>query len=190
MPQPEAAPVEQPAPAAPVAEEDQPAQDLEAMLREALGATEADINTVNMPKLPEAPVAEAPPAEQPPSTALIEATLPEAPAAKQRPSTPEIYNAIIDGWQGNAGKLPKETLNWMTENGLIKGGSTTPLGQRLMDTVKQAEEAYKSSQGVGSLEAIKRGEPMPVRKSMSMDQVDEVVDKFLEANKPKGCTQG
>jgi hypothetical protein len=61
MPQPEAAPVEQPAPAAPVAEEDQPAQDLEAMLREALGATEADINTVNMPKLPEAPVAEAPP---------------------------------------------------------------------------------------------------------------------------------
>jgi hypothetical protein len=185
MPQPEAAPVEQPAPAAPVAEEDQPAQDLEAMLREALGATEADINTVNMPKLPEAPVAEAPPAEQPPSTALIEATLPEAPAAKQRPSTPEIYNAIIDGWQGNAGKLPKETLNWMTENGLIKGGSTTPLGQRLMDTVKQAEEAYKNSQGVGSLEAIQRGEPMPVRKSMSMDQVDEVVDKFLEANKPK-----
>jgi GNAT superfamily N-acetyltransferase len=123
--------------------------------------------------------------EQPASTKLIKEVLPEAPEAKARPSTPVIYNAIIDGWQGNAGKLPKETLTWMTDNGLIKGGSTTPLGQRLMDTVKQAEEAYKSSQGVGSLEAIQRGEPMPIRKSMSMDQVDEVVDKFLEANKPK-----
>lgn len=191
MPQPEAAPVEQPAPVAPVAEEDQPAQDLEAMLREALGATEADINTVNMPKPPEAPVAEAPaveaPPEQPATTQLIQEVLPEAPVAKQRPSTPEIYNAIIDGWQGNANKLPQETLTWMTESGLIKGGSTTPLGQRLMDTVKQAEEQYKSSQSVGILEAMKRGEPMPAPKSMSMDQVDQVVDKFLEANKPKAA---
>lgn len=218
-PQPPAPPAP---PAAPVAEEDQPAQDLDAMLREALGATEADINTVNMPKAPEAPVApvaeldqeqvksmtdeqlkaqvnninlrdkeyelvkaELDSRQQPPSTKLVEETLPEAPVAKQRPSTPEIYNAIIDGWQGNAGKLPQETLTWMTESGLIKGGSTTPLGQRLMDTVKQAEEAYKSSQSVGILEAMKRGEPMPTPKSMSMDQVDEVVDKFIEANKPK-----
>lgn len=187
-PQPPAPPAP---PAAPVAEEEAPAQDLDAMLREALGATKADINTVNMPKPPEAPVAEAPaveaPPEQPATTQLIQEVLPEAPVAKQRPSTPEIYNAIIDGWQGNANKLPEETRNWMTENGLIKGGSTTPLGQRLMDTVKQAEEQYKSSQSVGILEAMKRGEPMPAPKSMSMDQVDEVVDKFLEANKPKAA---
>jgi len=43
---PEAAPVQQPA--APVAEDDQPAQDLDAMLKEALAATGSDINTVNM----------------------------------------------------------------------------------------------------------------------------------------------
>jgi hypothetical protein len=43
---PQAAPVQQPA--APVAEEDQPAQDLDAMLKEALAATGSDINTVNM----------------------------------------------------------------------------------------------------------------------------------------------
>jgi len=46
------APVAPAAPAAPVAEEDQPAQDLEAMLQEALAATGADINTVNMPEAP------------------------------------------------------------------------------------------------------------------------------------------
>jgi hypothetical protein len=222
-PQPPAPPAPPAAPAEIVEDEEAPAQDMEAMLREALGATESDINTVNVgkPLVPaEAPVAELDQAQvkamtdeqlqaqinninlrdreyelvkaeldsrqaQPESTQLLEEVIPEAPVAKTRPSTPEIYNAIIDGWQGNAGKLPKETLTWMTENGLIKDGSTTPLGQRLMDTVKQAEEAYKSSQGVDVLEAMQRGEPMPARKSMSMDQVDEVVDKFLAANKPK-----
>jgi hypothetical protein len=216
-------PAPQAPPAAIVEDEEAPAQDMEAMLREALGATESDINTVNVgkPLVPtEAPVAELDQSQvtamtdeqlkaqinninlrdreyelvkaeldsrqaQPPSTKLVEEVIPEAPVAKTRPSTPEIYNAIIDGWQGNANKLPKETLTWMTESGLIKDGSTTPLGQRLMDTVKQAEEAYKSSQGVDILEATQRGEPMPIRKSMSMDQVDEVVDKFLAANKPK-----
>ena len=39
-------------PVAPVAEEDQPAQDLEAMLKEVLAATGTDINTVNMPEAP------------------------------------------------------------------------------------------------------------------------------------------
>ena len=221
MPQ---APVE--APVAPVQQpvaEEEPSQDLQAMLQEALAATGADTNTVSVAEA-EAPV-KAPVAEldksqvtamtdeqlqaqinninlrdkeyelvkaeldsrqaQPESTKLVKEVLPEEPVAKTRPSTPEIYNAIIDGWQGNAGKLPEATRNWMTENGLIKGGSTTPLGQRLMDTVKQAEEAYKSSQGVDIIEAMQRGEPMPTRKSMSMDQVDQVVDKFLEANKPK-----
>ena len=197
-PQPEA---EQPAPAAPpvaaVESEEAPAQDLDAMLKEALGATEADINTVNMPKAEapvEAPVApvEAPAApeapvepEQPASTKLVEEAMPKEPEAKTRPSTPEIYNAIIDGWQGNADKLPETTRKWMTENGLIQGKNTTPLGQRLMDTVKQAEEAHKNSQNVGALEAMRRGEPMPIAKSMSMDQVDQVVDKFIAANKPK-----
>jgi GNAT superfamily N-acetyltransferase len=163
-------------------------QDLDAMLREVLSATGSDINTVNMPK---APVAEEPVApvetskEQPASTKLVEEVLPETPAAKERPSTPEIYNAIIDGQQGNANKLPEETRKWMTQNGLIEDGSVTPLSQRLMDAVKQAEEAHKNSQNVENLEAIKRGEPMPTPKSMTMDQVDQVVDKFIESNKPK-----
>jgi len=130
------------------------------------------------------PLVNKPTAEQPPSTELIKQVLPE-PTAKERPSTPEIYNAIIDGWQGVADKLPEATRTWMTENGLIQGKNTTPLGQRLMDTVKQAEEAYKSSQSVGALEAMRRGEPMPTPKSMSTDQVDQVIDNFLAANKPK-----
>jgi hypothetical protein len=183
MPQPEAAPVEQPA--APVAEEDQPAQDLEAMLKEALAATGSDIITDNMPEA-EAPVkAPAPVApEEPPSTELLKEVLPE-PTAKERPSTAEIFNGIIDGWQGNANKLPEETRNWMTENGLIKGGSTTPIGQRLMDTIKQAEEQHRITEGLKGVEAMKRGERMPAPASMTTEQVDQVVDQFIAANKPK-----
>jgi hypothetical protein len=218
MPQPEAAPVEQPAPAAPVAEEDQPAQDLEAMLKEALAATGSDINTVNMPEAP-APKPELDQAQvtamsdeqlqaqvnntalrdreyelvkaeldsrqaQPPSTKLLKEVLPE-PTAKERPSTAVIYNAIIDGYQGNANKLPEETRNWMTENGLIKGGSTTPLGQRFMDTIRQAEEQHKITEGLKGVEAMKRGERMPPPASMTTEQVDQVVDQFIAANKPK-----
>jgi hypothetical protein len=174
---PQAAPVKQPA--APVAEEDQPAQDLDAMLKEVLAATGTDINTVNMPEA-QAPVAP----EEPPSTELIQQVLPE-PTAKERPSTPVIYNAIIDGYQGSANKLPEETRNWMTENGLIKGGSTTPLGQRLMDTIKQAEEQHKITEGLKGVEAMKRGERMPAPASMTTEQVDQVVDTFIAANKPK-----
>jgi len=174
---PQAAPVEQPT--APVVEEDQPAQDLDAMLKEALAATGTDINTVNMPEA-QAPVAP----EEPPSTELIKQVLPE-PTAKERPSTPVIYNAIIDGYQGNANKLPEETRNWMTENGLIKGGSTTPLGQRLMDTIKQAEEQHRITEGLKGVEAMKRGERMPAPASMTTEQVDQVVDTFIAANKPK-----
>jgi hypothetical protein len=177
---PQAAPVEQPT--APVAEEDQPAQDLEAMLKEALAAT--DINTVNMPEA-EAPVkAPAPVAEEPPSTELIKEVLPE-PTAKERPSTAEIFNGIIDGWQGNANKLPEETRNWMTESGLIQGKNTTPLGQRLMDTIKQAEEQHRITEGLKGVEAMKRGERMPPPASMTTEQVDQVVDQFIAANKPK-----
>jgi len=226
--QPQAAPVATVTPTAPVVEnEEAPAQDLDAMLKEALGATQADTNTVSVAEKKE-PVVEAPVTpvaeldqaqvkamtdeqlkaqinninlrdkeyelvkaevenrkQEPASTKLVEEVMPKEPEAKTRPSTPEIYNGIIDGWQGNANKLPDATRTWMTENGLIKGGNTTPLGQRLMDTVKQAEEAYKSSQSDGILEAMRRGEPMPAPKSMSMDQVDQVVDKFIEANKPK-----
>ena len=176
---PEAAPVKQPA--APVAEEDQPAQDLDAMLKEVLAATGTDINTVNMPEA-QAPVAP----EEPPSTELIKEVLPE-PTAKERPSTPVIYNAIIDGYQGSANKLPEETRNWMTENGLIKGGSTTPLGQRLMDTIKQAEEQHRITEGLKGVEAMKRGERMPPPASMTTEQVDQVVDQFIAANKPKAA---
>ena len=218
IPQPEAAPVEQPAPAAPVAEEDQPAQDLEAMLKEALAATGSDIITDNMPKA-EAPTPELDQAQvqqmtdeqlkaqvnninlrdkeyelvkaeldsrqaQPPSTELLKEVLPE-PTAKERPSTAEIFNGIIDGWQGNANKLPESTRNWMTENGLIKGGSTTPLGQRFMDTIKQAEEQHKITEGLKGVEAMKRGERMPPPASMTTEQVDQVVDQFIAANKPK-----
>ena len=210
MPQPEAAP------AAPVAEEDQPAQDLEAMLKEALAATGSDINTVNMPKAPELDQAqvqqmtdeqlkaqvnninlrdreyELVKAEldsrqaQPPSTKLLKEVLPE-PTAKERPSTAVIYNAIIDGYQGNANKLPEETRNWMTENGLIKGGSTTSLGQRFMDTIRQAEEQHKITEGLKGVEAMKRGERMPPPASMTTEQVDQVVDQFIAANKPKAA---
>jgi hypothetical protein len=209
---PQAAPVQQPA--APVAEEDQPAQDLEAMLKEALAATGSDINTVNMPKAPELDQAqvtamsdeqlqaqvnntalrdreyELVKAEldsrqaQPPSTDLIKQVLPE-PTAKERPSTAEIFNGIIDGWQGNANKLPEQTRNWMTENGLIQGKNTTPLGQRLMDTIKQAEEQHRITEGLKGVEAMKRGERMPPPASMSTEQVDQVVDQFIAANKPK-----
>jgi len=169
------------APVAPVAELNQ--EQVKSMTDEQL---QAQVNNINLrDKEYELVKAELDSRQQPPSTSLVEEVLPKEPEAKARPSTPVIYNAIIDGWQGNAGKLPKETLTWMTDNGLIKDGSTTPLGQRLMDTVKQAEESYKSSQGVGSLEAVQRGEPIPAPKSMSMDQVDEVVDKFIAANKPK-----
>lgn len=182
-PAPPAPPAATPAPAAPVAEEDQPAQDLEAMLKEALAATGSDIITDNMPKA-EAPVAEAPVAEEPPSTQLLKEVLPE-PTAKERPSTAEIFNGIIDGWQGNANKLPEETRNWMTENGLIQGKNTTPLGQRLMDTIKQAEDKHKTMQGFEGLEAIKRGERAPAPTSMTTEQVDQVVDQFIAANKPK-----
>ena len=170
-------------PTAPVAEEDQPAQDLEAMLKEALAATGSDIITDNMPKA-EAPVAEAPVAEEPPSTQLLKEVLPE-PTAKERPSTAVIYNAIIDGYQGNANKLPEATRNWMTENGLIKGGSTTPLGQRFMDTIRQAEEQHRITEGLKGVEAMKRGERMPPPSSMTTEQVDQVVDQFIAANKPK-----
>ena len=209
---PQAAPVQQPA--APVAEEDQPAQDLEAMLKEALAATGSDINTVNMPEAPELNQAqvtamsneqlkaqvnninlrdreyELVKAEldsrqaQPPSTDLIKQVLPE-PTAKERPSTAEIFNGIIDGWQGNANKLPEQTRNWMTENGLIQGKNTTPLGQRLMDTIKQAEEQHRITEGLKGVEAMKRGERMPPPASMSTEQVDQVVDQFIAANKPK-----
>jgi ribosomal protein S19E (S16A) len=174
-------------PAAPVSEEEAPAQDLEAMLKEALAATGSDINTVNMPKAEApveapAPVAEAP--EEPPSTQLLKEVLPE-PTAKERPSTAEIFNGIIDGWQGNANKLPEETRNWMTENGLIQGKNTTPLGQRLMDTIKQAEEQHRITEGLKGVEAMKRGERMPPPASMTTEQVDQVVDQFIAANKPK-----
>ena len=168
-------------PTAPVAEEDQPAQDLEAMLKEALAATGSDIITDNMPEAP-APVA--PVAEEPPSTELLKEVLPE-PTAKERPSTAVIYNAIIDGYQGNANKLPEATRNWMTENGLIKGGSTTPLGQRFMDTIRQAEEQHRITEGLKGVEAMKRGERMPPPSSMTTEQVDQVVDQFIAANKPK-----
>ena len=216
MPQEPAPPAPPAPPAAPVAEEEAPAQDLEAMLKEVLAATGTDINTVNIPEAPKPELDQAQvtamsdeqlqaqinninlrdkeyelvKAEldsrqaQPPSTELIKEVLPE-PTAKERPSTPVIYNAIIDGYQGNANKLPEETRNWMTENGLIKGGSTTPLGQRLMDTIKQAEEQHRITEGLKGVEAMKRGERMPAPASMTTEQVDQVVDTFIAANKPK-----
>jgi len=209
-PQPQA-PVEQPpvAPVAPVSEEEAPAQDLDAMLKEALGATQSDTNTVSVAEQ-KPPVVEAPPVEQPASTKLVEEVLPQAPKAelneeqvkgmtdeqlkaqinnislrdkeyelvkaevenrkqepastklveevmpkepeaKNRPSTPEIYNGIIDGWQGNANKLPDATRTWMTENGLIKGGNTTPLGQRLMTLSNKLKKRTRALRVMGSL---------------------------------------
>lgn len=94
------APAAPAAPAAPVAEEDQPAQDLDAMLQEALAATGADINTVNMPK------AEAP-AEQPPSTKLIEEVLPEtkpAPAVEAKEPAAVPYELAGKGVTTNTAK--------------------------------------------------------------------------------------
>jgi hypothetical protein len=77
--------------------------------------------------------------------------MPKEPEAKNRPSTPEIYNGIIDGWQGNANKLPDATRTWMTENGLIKGGNTTPLGQRLMTLSNKLKKRTRALRVMGSL---------------------------------------
>jgi len=134
-------------------------------------------NVERLKNILSAPAAPAAKPAKPPAAPAVE--------AKTRPSTPEIYNAIIDGWGGKADKLPEATRKWMTDNGLIQGKNTTPLGQRLMDTVKQAQEQYQGSQSVEILEAMKRGEPMPTPKSMTTEQMDQVVDKFIEANKPK-----
>jgi hypothetical protein len=109
-----AAPAVAAAPAAPVAEEDQPAQDLDAMLQEALAATGADINTVNMPKaeapVEPAPVAEAP-AEQPPSTALIEEVLPETkPAVEAQKPTAAPTARTKQEVEAELKKLMLETI--------------------------------------------------------------------------------
>ena len=115
-PQPPAPPAP---PAAPVAEEDQPAQDLDAMLREALGATEADINTVNMPKAPvaeaveappvEVPSVEAPPVEQPPSTELIQQVLPKV-------ALSDKFGTLPVGEYSAEGTFEQDGRKWQVES--------------------------------------------------------------------------
>jgi hypothetical protein len=114
---PQPAPVAPPVAAAPVAEEDQPAQDIDAMLREALGATESDINTVNMPEAPvaQAPVAPAPAEkpvfEEPPSTKLIKEVLPET-----KPELDDKFGVVPSGEYSVEGTFEQDGRKWKIES--------------------------------------------------------------------------
>jgi len=101
-----------------------------------------------------------------------------------RPTAAQIHNGIIDGWQGNADKLPENVRSWMTEKGLIDGKNTLPLGQRLLDTLRQASDQHKNDQMLGVMEAQRAGIEVPAPTPLTTAEADEVVDKFLASNKP------
>jgi hypothetical protein len=128
---------------------------------------------VNLPP-PAAPQVTAPAAETPVVT----------PPATGRPSTIEIHNGIMDGWMGSADKLPANVRSWLTDNGLIEGKKSTPLGDRLIETLKQANDQYKNDQMMGVMEAQRAGVEVPAPKPLTTAQADEVVNKFLASNKP------
>jgi hypothetical protein len=104
--------------------------------------------------------------------------------ATGRPSTVEIRNGIMNGWQGAADKLPENVRSWLTDNGLIEGKKSTPLGDRLIETLKQANDQNENDQMLGVMEAQRAGVEVPARKPLTTAQADEVVDKFLASNKP------
>ena len=128
---------------------------------------------VNLPP-PAAPQISAPVAETPVVT----------PPAAGRPSTIEIHNGIMDGWMGAADKLPGNVRSWLTDNGLIEGKKSTPLGDRLIETLKQANDQYKNDQMMGVMEAQRAGLQVPEPKPLTTAQADEIVDKFVASNKP------
>lgn len=132
------------------------AQDYEAMIKE----LEAQMEGKPAPKA-EAPKAEEPKVEEPVS---------------ERPSFVAIYNALGDAMAGHADKLKPELKSWMQENGLIQGKDISPIGQRfvneLADANKQAE-AESRTQGAGI-----------IAQGLTTQQATELFNDFLEKNKP------
>jgi len=58
------------------------------------------------------------------------------------------------------------------------------LGDRLIETLKQASDQHQNDQMLGVMEAQRRGVEAPPTKPLTTAQADEVVDKFLASNKP------
>ena len=153
------------APEAPVAEEDLPAQDLDAMLKEVLAATGADINTVNMPEVAAAPV-EAPKVEAAPMAEAPAAV--ETEAADQPPST-ELIKEV----------LPKIGLS--DKFGTLPMGEYSVQGTFEQDGRKwQVESLSPHSDGLVA-QTIDKGEP--VRRAFRFEEpVNPKLQELLEIN--------
>jgi hypothetical protein len=183
---PPAAPVEQPT--APVAEEDQPAQDLDAMLKEALAATGSDIFTENMPEA-QTPVA----SEEPPSTELIKEVLPELKLSDKFGTLPVGEYSVQGTFEQDGRKWQVESLG-RSGDGLVaqtvdKGEPVrrafrfeepvNPKIQELLEINNQLAKAGKAKETTYD----KLNEMLKEKASFGRGSVDEFIDRSITHGK-------
>lgn len=123
-----------------------------------------------------APKAEEPKVEAPKVEEVKEETQTIKELPTGQPEFMAVYMALGDAMAGHADKLKPEVKSWMQENGLIQGKDISPLGQRfvnqLADANKQAE-AEARAQGAGISAP-----------GLTTQQATELFNDFLEKNKP------
>lgn len=176
---PQAAPVEQPA--APVAEDDQPAQDLEAMLKEALAATGSDIITDNMPK------AEAAELDQAQVTAMSDEQLQaQVNNTALRDKEYELVKAELDSRQAQPPStqllkevLPKPELS--DKFGVVPAGEYSAEGTFEQDGRKWKIESIRTAGDGFIANTADKGEP--VRRAFRIeDPFNPKLQELLDIN--------